>query len=84
MGSAIPSWESKYGWLHTQKNDSKSKAIYHGGLAQLGERFAGSDAVRASIPLTSTMTRVCPKSPYLIFVKVAGITAVAINVILVK
>lgn len=31
----------------------------HGALAQLGERIAGSDEVRGSIPLGSTKTSHC-------------------------
>ena len=38
----------------------KCEAILCGAIAQLGERFAGSEEVIGSIPISSTTNSLCP------------------------
>jgi hypothetical protein len=45
-----------------------SDLLHHGVLAQLGERIAGSDEVRGSIPLDSIKTKVDPSGSALLYV----------------
>ncbi len=55
-GSEPPNWEYVVGYLTTPKELNTSSKIYHGGLAQQGERLHGMQEVSGSIPLVSTNT----------------------------